>query len=202
VKHAYLYLLISVSGASVLAIELLGTRMLGPFYGVSLFLWSALITVTLAGLAVGYFLGGRMADRAATYARLGWLPAAAGVWLITVPWIKAALLRVTEPFGPRVATLIAALVLFFIPLMLLGMVSPYAIKLRACRLEEVGRSAGNLYAISTLAGVAAALLMGFVLIPGFGVSRLTAAVGIVLVATGILGPLGIKTGASRPGGAT
>ena len=78
-KYKYLYLLISISGASVLAIEILGTRILGPFYGVSLFLWSSLITVTLAALSVGYALGGRWADRGPSYFRLSLVLAAAGV---------------------------------------------------------------------------------------------------------------------------
>jgi hypothetical protein len=174
-KHKYLYLTVSVSGASVLAVEILGTRILGPFYGVSLFLWSALITVTLAALSAGYVLGGRWADKGATYARLSSLLAGAGAWLLLVPWIRSPLLSIAEPFGLRLAALVAALVLFFVPLMLLGMVSPYAIKLRASSLEEIGRSAGNLYAISTAASVAAALVTGFFLIPNVGVYRLTLA---------------------------
>ena len=65
-KHIYISVVVCVGGAAVLALEILGTRILGPFYGVSLFLWSALITVTLAALSVGYAVGGRLADRGAT----------------------------------------------------------------------------------------------------------------------------------------
>jgi predicted membrane-bound spermidine synthase len=196
VKHSYLYLLVSISGACVLAIELLGTRILGPFFGVSLYLWSAIITVTLAALALGYFIGGRIADRGATLPRLGWFLAAAGIWLIAVPWIESPLLRAIEPFMSRAAMLLAAAALFFAPLMLLGMVSPYAIKLRTSRLEEVGRSAGSLYAVSTIASVAAAFLTGFVLIPGVGVSRVTTAIGVILLATGIATPFAARRPAS------
>ena len=189
-KHKYLYFTVSVSGASVLAVEILGTRILGPFYGVSLFLWSALITVTLAALSAGYAFGGRWADRGATYPRLSSLLAGAGLWLLAVPWIRNPILHLAEPFGLRFAALAAAMVLFFVPLMLLGMVSPYAIKLRASSLAEIGRSAGNLYAISTVASVVAALLTGFFLIPSFGVYRLTLAVGILLVAAAFPGFFG------------
>ncbi len=196
-KHKYLYLSISVSGASVLAIEILGTRILGPFYGVSLFLWSALITVTLAALSAGYALGGRWADKGATYPRLSSLLAGAGLWLLAVPWIRNPILHLAEPFGLRFAALAAALVLFFVPLMLLGMVSPYAIKLRASSLEDIGRSAGNLYAISTVASVVAALLTGFFLIPSFGVYRLTLAVGILLVAAALPGFFGKRMPAAK-----
>jgi predicted membrane-bound spermidine synthase len=181
--HWRLYLLVSVSGAAVLAVELLGTRLLGPFYGVSLFLWSALISVTLAALSAGYAIGGGWADRRASFARLGAVIGAAGLWLIAVPWLRGLVLRITEPLGLRIALLLATTILFFPPLMLLGMVSPLAVKLRTGALTEVGRSAGNLYAISTVASVVAALLTGFVLIPAVGVSKLLGAIGALLLFT-------------------
>ena len=179
--HWRLYLLVSVSGAAVLAVELLGTRLLGPFYGVSLFLWSALISVTLAALSAGYAIGGAWADRRASYARLGAIIGAAGIWLLAVPWLRGLVLRITEPLGIRIAVLLAATILFFPPLLLLGMVSPLAVKLRTRTLSEVGRSAGNLYAISTVASVAAALLTGFILIPSVGVSKLLIVIGALLL---------------------
>ena len=182
-KHGHwrLYLLVSVSGAAVLAVELLGTRLLGPFYGVSLFLWSALISVTLAALSAGYAIGGGWADRRASYSRLGAVIGIAGAWLLLVPWLRGFVLRATEPLGLRIAVLLAATILFFPPLMLLGMVSPIAVKLRTGALNEVGRSAGNLYAISTVASVVAALLTGFVLIPAIGVSTLLGSIGGLLL---------------------
>ncbi|HUU46621.1 MAG TPA: fused MFS/spermidine synthase [Acidobacteriota bacterium] len=186
-RHGFLYICVSVGGAAVLAVEILGTRILGPFYGVSLFLWSALITVTLAALSVGYALGGWWADRGATIQRLCSLLACAGVWLLVVPWLRLPILWVAEPFGLRFAVLVAAFILFFPPLLLLGMVSPYAIKLKTASLGEVGRSAGNLYAVSTLASVVAALATGFFLIPNFGVTQLTLGIGLLLIVTGSIG---------------
>lgn len=176
-----LYAVVSISGAAVLAIEILGTRILGPFYGVSLFLWSALITVTLAALALGYALGGRWADRGPRLSRLGLLLAVAGAWMLLVPWIKNPLLHGLETLGLRAAVLTAATLLFAPPLLLLGMVSPYAVRLKAVRLEAVGRTAGNLFAVSTLASVASALCTGFYLIPLLGVSRLLFLVGLLLL---------------------
>lgn len=185
-NSARLYVIVSLSGAAVLALEILGTRVLGPFYGAGLFLWSALITVTLAALALGYALGGRWADRGPTAARLGSVLALAGVWVLAIPLLRRPLLLVTEPLGLRGAVLTASVLLFFPPLTLLGIVSPYAIRLKAARVEEVGRIAGNLFAISTLASVAAALLTGFVLIPYLGVGRLILVIGaLLLVAAGL-----------------
>jgi len=175
-----LYAIVSISGAAVLGVEILGTRILGPFYGMGLFLWSALISVTLAALAAGYALGGRWADRGAQPARLAFLLGGAGLWLIAVPWLRHPLLEATSDVGLRAAVLITSTLLFFPPLMLLGMVSPYAIRLRAHSLDEVGRTAGDLYAISTVASVLAAVATGFWLIPLLGVARLTVAIALAL----------------------
>ena len=180
-KNLYLYVVVFLAGAAVLAIELLGTRILGPFYGVSLFLWSALITVTLIALSVGYAVGGRWADKGPTMTRLYFIIAGAGLWILFIPWIKRPVLVITEPFSLRFAVLAAAFVLFVPPLTFLGMVSPYAIRLRASTLSIVGRTAGDLYAISTVGSVFSALLTGFFLIPNFGVTRLTLLIGITLL---------------------
>jgi len=199
-NKTYLYVSVSVSGASVLAVEILGTRIIGPFYGVDLFLWSALISVTLAALAAGYWLGGRWADRGPTMGRFSALFVAAGLWLVLLPILRGAAIEIARPLGHRAALLSAAAMLFFPPLAILGMVSPYALKLRVRSVGEVGRSAGNLYAVSTLASVAAALLVGFVLVPNFGVKSIASAIGIILVATGAAGILtgNVFAGSRRP----
>jgi len=183
----FIYIALIVSGASVLAIEMLGTRILGPFYGVSLYLWSALISVTLAALSVGYAFGGRWADRGPRLGRFCAVIGLAGVWILGIPWLRSPVLGAAEPAGLRSAVLITATVLFFPPLALLGMVSPYAIRLKATSLDVVGRTAGNLYAISTVASVAAAIATGFFLIPNMGVNQLTMAVGAALVVTALIG---------------
>lgn len=180
-----LTLVVAVSGASVLAVEILGTRILGPFYGVSIFLWSALISVTLAALSLGYVMGGRWADRGTTAAGLSVMLGGAGLWLLAVPWLLRPILAATEPLGLRAAVLVAAVLLFFPPLAFLGMVGPYAIRMSADRLDVVGRSAGNVFAVSTVASVVAALATGFWLIPSVGVTRLTFGIAAVLLATAL-----------------
>ena len=142
-----LQFVVAVSGASVLVVEIAGTRILGPSYGVSLFLWSALIGITLAALAVGYAVGGRLADRGATPARLGLILVGAAAWILLVPFVREPLIAATARLELRAAVLVTATVLFFPPLFLLGMVSPVAIRLRARTLDEVGRVAGELYAL-------------------------------------------------------
>jgi spermidine synthase len=185
-RHLPLYTIVFVSGAAVLAIEIVGTRVLGPFYGVNLFLWSALITVTLAALSLGYAVGGRWADRRPRYSVLGTTLAVAGAWLLATIWLKRPVLTAVEPLGLRGAVLASACLLFFVPLALLGMTSPFAIRLRAESLGEVGRTSGDIYAISTVASVAAALGTGFYLIPHLGVNRLIAVCGAALIGAALI----------------
>ncbi len=196
--NLYIYIAVIVCGASVLAIEILGTRVIAPFYGVSLYTWSGLISVTLAALSVGYAIGGRWADRGPKLNRFCIVIAVAGLWIILIPFLRTSVLNAAEPLGLRAAVLIAATVLFFLPLALLGMVGPYAIRLMASSLEVVGRTAGNLYAILTVAGIASAFLTGFFLIPNVGLSSSIFAVGIVLIVTAMVGlSLSWKSKASR-----
>lgn len=197
--NLFVYLAVIVSGGSVLAIEILGTRILGPFYGVSVYLWSALISVTLAALSTGYAIGGRLADRGPTLKRFSVVIGLAGLWVVVIPWLRDPVLALTASAGLRAAVLLTATVLFFPPLAMLGIVSPYAIRLKASNISVVGRTAGNLYAVSTLAGVAAAVATGFLLIPSLGVNRLTLAVGAALVVTALIG---LATARNTKGGVT
>lgn len=195
-NRAPLTLLIALAGASTLALEIAGTRILGPWYGVSLDLWSALIATTLASLALGYALGGRAADRGAGVRGLALVLGFAGAWTLAIPWMVPTLVKAATPLGLRSAMLALSIVLFAPPLVLLAMVGPLAIRLSARTLDEVGRVSGDVFAISTLASVAAALATGFWLIPILGVRAITVLVGVstlvaggVLLATGRTGPV-------------
>jgi len=186
-KGLFVYIAVIVSGASVLAVEIIGTRVIAPFYGASLYLWSALISVTLAALSLGYMVGGRWADRNASLGRFCSLLGLAGLWIALIPWFRVPAFAAAGSMGLRAAVLFVAFVLFFPPLAILGMVSPYAIRLKAASLDVVGRTAGNLYAVSTIASVAAAVATGFFLIPNIGVTRLIFLTGVLLIATALAG---------------
>jgi len=183
----YIYLAVIMSGASVLAVEILGTRLIGPFYGGSLYLWSALIGVTLCALSLGYALGGRWADRGPRLGRFCALLGGAGLWIAAIPWFRHAILAAAESIGLRGSVLASAAILFLPPLTLLGMTTPYAVRLRTTSLEVVGNAAGHVYAISTLASVAAALITGFILVPRAGAGRLAFLVGLALIITSLVG---------------
>ena len=184
-KKFLLYLVVFICGGAVLAIEILGTRIIGPYYGVSIFLWSALISVTLVALSVGYMIGGRIADKKNNYNVLAIIIALSGVITMLIPVFRDSVIGITESMGLRTSVLISSFILFFPPLTLLGMVSPYAIKLRTQSLDNIGTRAGDLYSVSTIGSVIAALLTGYLLIPNIGVIKLTLSIGILLIITSL-----------------
>ena len=162
-----LYMTVSCTGAAVMMLELLGTRIIGPFYGVSLFVWSSLISVALIALAAGYFLGGLAADRWTGF-RLSYAVALAAFFSAIIPLISAPVLELTNALGVRAGAFSSALLLFAAPLTFLGMVGPHVIKLSVRRLENVGTASGSIYAVSTVGSVVGTLLMGFFLLPAVG----------------------------------
>lgn len=180
-----LFLTVFLTGAAVMVIELLGTRLIAPFYGASLYVWSSLISVTMIALALGYFVGGRWADRARRTG-LSLIIALAAVLTLMIPWVTRPVLLATDPLGLRAGAFISALVLFSPSLTFLGMVGPFAIKLSTSRLEGVGNSAGSIYAVSTLGSVVGTLILGFFLFPLLGSREILAGVGVILLGLSLI----------------
>ncbi len=182
-KLLFAYLLFSAlaCGAAVMVIEVLGSRVVGPFFGVSLFVWTSLISVALISLALGYWVGGVMADRRGHSSDLYALIAAAGVCVLLIPWLKAPVLEAALPLGLRTGAFASSLILFGPALLLLGCVSPYLVKIAARTVDNIGRTVGGLYALSTIGSVAGTTLTGFFLIAHLGVNQAFYAVGITLL---------------------
>jgi spermidine synthase len=178
-SKAWLYLTVFITGASVMVIELLGTRLIAPFYGASLYVWSSLISVTMIALAVGYFVGGHWADRAQRTG-LSLIIALAALFTLLIPWATRPVLLMTDPLGLRGGAFTSALVLFFPSLTLLGMVGPFAIKMATSQLDGVGSSSGTIYAVSTLGSVIGTLLLGFFLFPWVGSRQILVSLGLLL----------------------
>ncbi len=180
-----LYLTVFLTGASVMVIELLGTRMIAPFYGASLYVWSSLISVTMIALAIGYFVGGRWAD-SAKRTGLSLIIALAAILTLLIPWLTRPILLATDPLGLRAGAFVSALILFSPSLTLLGMVGPFAIKLSTARLDGVGNSAGSIYAVSTVGSVVGTLILGFFLFPLVGSREILVGLGVLLLVLAVL----------------
>lgn len=178
----YLLFTAVVCGALIMVVEVLGSRVVGPFFGVSLFVWTSLIAVTLISLAAGYGLGGLLADRRGTPEYLYGIILAAGLLVLLIPVLKAPILKLSIPLGLRLGAFTSTSLLFGPSLFLLGCVSPYLVKITGREMRNIGRTVGGFYALSTLGSVLGTVLTGFVLIAYLGVDHIFYLVGWLLVA--------------------
>jgi spermidine synthase len=161
-------------GLASLGIEFAAARLLAPFFGQSLFIWGTLIGLILIYLTIGYYAGGRLADRRPQPTLLFQLTAAASLWTAAIPIVSRPILSVAQTgfaqisLGLVLGSLISVIVLFAVPVILLGMVSPFVIRLRIRRLDTAGNAAGAVYALSTLGSILGTFVPVFWLIPTFG----------------------------------
>src|SRR3954451_7609763 len=185
----------AVVGAASLGAEIAAARLLAPWFGASTIIWANTIATVLVALSAGYWVGGGVAGRGPTPGRPwrgGLAPAAL---LAGVPFVAGPFLRVSVEALDRVqagafaGSLVAVLILVATPVLLLGAVAPYAVRLSVRPVEEAGRVAGRLYAISTLGSLAGVFLSALVLIPLAGTRRtfLAFALSLAIVAVPALG---------------
>ncbi|MEO8055327.1 MAG: fused MFS/spermidine synthase [Acidobacteriota bacterium] len=179
-----------LSGAALMALEIVGSRVLAPVFGTSLFVWGALITTFLAALAVGYALGGRLADRRPQPELLSAVLLAAGALVIVLFAAPDAVLAAASgaPVPDRFRALLAAAVLFAPPSILMGAVTPFAVRLAAKDLALVGSAAGRLSAVSTVGSILGAFAAAFFLIPTFPTRPIIFGIGAALLVSALLVP--------------
>ncbi len=186
VLKVYLIFTATICGALVMVIEVLGSRVIGPFFGVSLFVWTSLITVTMIALAAGYGLGGIVADRKGTPDYLYGIIMASGASVLLIPPLKNFVLQLCFPLGLRLGTFCTALILFGPSLFLLGCVSPFIVKIATRQLDRIGRVVGGFYALSTVGSVIGTVLTGFVLVAYLGVNTIFVIVGGLLILLAVI----------------
>lgn len=177
------------SGAVLMALEIVGSRVIAPFFGTSVFVWGGLISIFLAALSLGYYLGGTMADRWPRAMVLATLLTLAGLTILTLPALSRPVLMTFDAWnlGPRLNPLLASVTLFALPSVLMGTTSPFAIKLVARDLATVGTSAGVLYALSTAGSIAGTIATAFFLVPSLGIRSILYLLGAtLLVLAGLL----------------
>jgi spermidine synthase len=189
--------LVFVVGTGSLGAEIAAVRLLAPYFGASTIVWANTIGIVLVALSVGYWLGGRLADRHPNMRGLCLLALAAAGLLALVPFAADPLLDVAVDAldeisaGAFLGSLFAVLVLVAVPVMLMGAVSPYALRLAMSTVEEAGTVAGRLYALSTAGSLVGTLVSALLLIPLVGTRRtfLIFALAIALVAVWGLRPV-------------
>ena len=178
-----LNVVVFVSGAVLMGLEIVGSRVLAPYFGSSIFVWGSLISVVMTALSVGYYWGGWLSAREPSYARLLILLCIPGILIFFLPFIYPTVNEwvASVDFGIRLNPLIASSITFLLPGIFLGTISPYVIRLAATQLSTVGSTAGTLYAVSTCGSIFGTLMTAFYLIPLMGVSNIIHFLGVILV---------------------
>ena len=186
-------LIVFVVGAAGLGTEIAAARLLAPWFGASTVIWANTIATVLVALSGGYWLGGRLADRGASLRGLTRLTLAAAVLLAVVPFVSGPFLRSSvDAFdslsvGAFLGSLVAVSVLIAAPVLLLGTVSPYAVRLCVTSVEEAGRVSGRLYAISTLGSLVGVFASALLLVPFAGTRRTFLVFAAALALVSLLG---------------
>jgi spermidine synthase len=185
--RAIIYIVAFITGAIVMGFEMLGSRYLNPYFGSGIYTWAALISTVLAALTAGYFLGGFIADRTVSAAVLGTIIGIGSVYLLVLPRFADVVLRfvLAGIDDVRVGSLCAALAIMFVPVMLLGVYSPFAIRLVLRASERSGTVSGSIYGASTAGSIAGTLGTTFFLIPAIGTHAITLSLGAVGMACGL-----------------
>jgi len=169
------------SGFFVMAVELLSGRILAPDFGNSIYVWGGVITVFMLALSVGYLIGGYLSLYSPTLRRLGYLLLASAVATLPVIFWGNSLLELVfeQVHDPRYGSLLASSVLFFLPMAIAGMVSPYAVRLLVTQLHASGKSAGALYFVSTLGSAVGTISTSFYLVLLFEINQIF--MGLIVV---------------------
>lgn len=163
-----------------MACELFSAKMVAPFFGSSLYVWAAVLGVTLFALMSGYYLGGYISARNKKENLVYWVLLFAGLFLMVMPYTSSWSMSANIDMSVQWGSTLSLVIFMFPPLLFMGMTSPIIIDMINTRLDQTGKSAGSVYAISTLGGIIATFLVGFYLLPEFGIKWPCFIFGIIL----------------------
>ena len=190
-----LSLLVLVAGLVTMSLEFSVSRLLIPIFGSTIYTWGSLIGVVLVGLSGGYHLGGRLADKNPNFEKFCSILFSAGLYILFIPMISAIIIDFTigitntlsdpnlDSYASNLNSLVATFILIITPTLLLGMVSPYAVKLATKSLDRLGNTSGNLYSVSTIGSIVGTFVTVFILIPFVQINHVLYGMGILLVVT-------------------
>jgi spermidine synthase len=175
-----IYLFAVLEGATVMAVELLAARMIAPYFGSSLYVWGTVIGFTLLALAIGYFVGGVIADKYGSPDTLLWVLLTASIFLMLMPvssqWLTIAFVNIT----PGAAIVLVSMALILPPLLFLGMVPTFLIRKLSARADSAGSNTGVVYTISSASGIVALAVFGFLVIPRYGLTMPSIITGLAV----------------------
>lgn len=184
-----LRVVVFITGASIMGLEMVGVRLLEPYLGSTHYVWGAIIGIFLGALSVGYFAGGRLADRYPTLRMPGYILLLAAAWIFFIPLVSVdvgAGLAHESSLSPQARALLGGMILYAVPSVLLGMISPFAVRLAAESVAGMGRVAGGLYALGTLGAITGTFLVSFVLTEWVGSRNIVWGIAVTLVLIALL----------------
>ncbi|MGA2518917.1 MAG: fused MFS/spermidine synthase [Thermodesulfobacteriota bacterium] len=175
-----------IASFCTLVIELVAGRIMAPYVGVSLYTWTSIIGVVLAGISIGAYLGGRMADRYPRSSTLGWLLFFSGLGAFSISPLTSLVGGAQFQTSLMSRILLITTIVFFIPSCLLGMISPVVVKLTLKNLDKTGNVVGKIYAFSTLGSILGTFATGFFLISWIGTRSILLTMGIILIVSALI----------------
>jgi len=180
------YIITFIASFCTLVIEMVAGRILAPFVGVSIYTWTSIIGVILAGISIGAYIGGRLVDRYPSRKTLGWLLFISGVMALTIIPLTYAIAAYRFPVSLMMRIFMVTSIIFFIPGCVLGTISPVVVRLTLKNLENAGNVIGKIYAVSTLGAIIGTFATGFFLISFMGTRTIILSMGIILLVVAVL----------------
>ena len=181
-----LLLIAFMEGGSLMASELLAAKLIAPFYGTSLYVWAAVLTITLLGIAGGYMIGGRLSRHPSLELRLLMVLLTSAIFVLIMPYIAQWIMSATvDSMNIIPGSLITAAVILLPVILLFGMVGPMLVQ-HLTLIHEPGKAAGALYAVSTFGGIAATMFVGFYAIAEIGIKETCFIFGGIMGAAAVL----------------
>ena len=187
------YVIMFIASFCSLVIEMVAGRILAPFVGVSIYTWTSIIGVILAGISIGAYIGGKLVDRFPFRKTLGWLLLLSGIAALTIIPLTnlVASYRFNLPLMIRI--FIVTMVIFFLPGCILGTISPVVVRLTLKNLDSAGNVIGKIYAVSTLGAIIGTFATGFLLISWMGTRSIILTMGIILIMAALFSGALFKT---------
>jgi predicted membrane-bound spermidine synthase len=187
-NKSILYAIAFLIGFALMSYEILGVRVLSPYYGSSIYVWGAIISIFLSGLALGYEQGGKIADRIADLNVLRKIILIPALLITTFPVYGQPVCKLIYALelDSRASVLLLSIILFFIPCIFLGSVIPILVKMRAVDSQKIGSAAGDVYAMSTAGSITGTLVTSFFLISWLSVPKCFLLLGMFLIACWLL----------------
>ncbi len=179
-------IVVFIASFCTLVIELVAGRIMAPYVGVSLYTWTSIIGVVLAGISIGAYLGGRIADRYPRSSTLGWLLFLSGLGAFSISPLTNLIGGAQFHTSLMTRILLITTIIFFVPSCLLGMISPVVVKLTLNNLEKTGNVVGKIYAFSTLGSILGTFATGFYLISWMGTRYILLTMGIILIISALI----------------